>query len=139
MPHPEKVLLPDALAAIDKQTLADWRATARLSAIRALKKCILASGVKQHSIATKLGCNDAQLSRLLRGDRNFTIDSLSDVARAIGHRLEVQFCKIPSKPTRNYHVSYILDDIEPSELDEDGVVKETETYIPAEDKILEAA
>lgn len=49
------------------------------------------TGVTRSELARELGQSPANVTQVLSGERNLTLKTLSDVAFALGHRVEVTF------------------------------------------------
>lgn len=54
-----------------------------------------AVGVPKAELAKRLGCSKAHVTQLLNGSRNMTLQTLQDIAIAVGCRADVKFVEIP--------------------------------------------
>jgi transcriptional regulator with XRE-family HTH domain len=62
--------------------------------------------VKPAELARRLGKSRAYVTKILQGNANFTIDSLVQIARALGYRYAPVFvAKSHWKPANEFHVS----------------------------------
>lgn len=52
-------------------------------------------GVSKADLAERLGCSKAHVTQLLNGSRNMTLQTLQDIAFALGCRADVKFVEIP--------------------------------------------
>jgi transcriptional regulator with XRE-family HTH domain len=62
----------------------------KLRTFRKLTKAIRLSGCDQVEIARRINMDPGQLSRILSGERNVTIRTLFNIARAVDRRLDIQ-------------------------------------------------
>jgi antitoxin component HigA of HigAB toxin-antitoxin module len=53
------------------------------------------AGVSKVDLAKRLGCSKAHVTQLLNGSRNMTLQTLQDIALALGCRADVKFVEIP--------------------------------------------
>lgn len=60
-------------------------------------------GFTQKDYAAKLGMNEGQLSRLLRGDTDIRLETLSDMALGLGCRIDVTLTPLEDIPP--HHVA----------------------------------
>jgi plasmid maintenance system antidote protein VapI len=57
------------------------------------------NGIRKVTLAQELGYSKAHIARLLGGDRNMTLDTISDIAMALG--MDVEFTMRPKKVVQN--------------------------------------
>lgn len=83
-------------------------------------------GVKPSELARRLGKSRAYVTKILQGNANFTIDSLVQIARALGYRYAPVFVPREAewKPAGAIHLSARAARIAP-----DHMVEEDEDYI----------
>jgi transcriptional regulator with XRE-family HTH domain len=53
------------------------------------------AGVSKTELAKRLGCSKAHVTQLLDGRRNMTLQTLQDIALALGCRADVKLVEIP--------------------------------------------
>jgi transcriptional regulator with XRE-family HTH domain len=78
----------------------------RLKVASMLYRGIERKGLTQNQVAEKIGTGKSNLSRTLNGDRNMTLDTLFQIADAIGCRVEVEIVDKSVKqvvPRYNYN------------------------------------
>ena len=63
------------------------------------------SGLKQTDVAKRLGSDEARVSKWLRGKENLTLRTMSNLARALGYRLVIQFEALDQLKKSNFHLS----------------------------------
>ena len=68
-----------------------WVADAIYSFTEELNRLAEIEGVSRAEIARRLGTSAAYVTKIFRGDANFTIESMVKLARVIGARLHVHF------------------------------------------------
>jgi transcriptional regulator with XRE-family HTH domain len=56
-------------------------------------------GVSRAELARRLGTSAAYVTKVFRGDANFTVESMVRLARAVGARIHIHFA--PDPPTTN--------------------------------------
>jgi len=56
-----------------------------------------AARVSKAELAKRLGCSKAHVTQLLNGSRNMTLQTLQDIAIALGCRADVRLVKLPRK------------------------------------------
>lgn len=78
-----------AFAAAERDP-AYWKERAVLSATEEIALAMERAGVSRAELARRLGSSPAYVTKILRGNANFTLDSLSRLARALGGELKVQ-------------------------------------------------
>lgn len=69
-------------------------------------------GLSKATIARKLGKRPEQLTRWLSAPGNLEVDTLSDLALAMGCAIDVQLEKIEAKPKRNDVHIIVFDDLQ---------------------------
>ena len=62
--------------------------------LRELKK----DGFNQKRMAARLGMNEGQLSRILKGESDLRLETLSDLARALGCRIDTTLLPLETRP-----------------------------------------
>ena len=67
-----------------------------------------ASGLTRSALAAKIGSSPAYITKILRGDTNFTLDSMVKIAAALGCELTIglQPLATAATPQRSSSVSY---------------------------------
>ena len=89
--------------AIPESQLAEHWFAAQHEAFERLAALFHASGLKQKDLADRLGKDESQVSRWLKGRRRLTSRAMSDLARAMDHRFEVHFTDLKAvRPTNRY-------------------------------------
>ena len=76
---------------ISEEELAERWFSVKHQAFEHLLECFRASGMKQKELADRLGMDESRVSRLLKGRNNMTLRVMCNLARAMEHRLEVEF------------------------------------------------
>lgn len=79
-----KQLLADA-----KQRDSYWVEKAKLDFSVALNRLFEKSGMSQKALAEKLGTSPAYITKVFRGDVNFTIETMAKLARAVDGQLHI--------------------------------------------------
>jgi transcriptional regulator with XRE-family HTH domain len=69
---------------------------AALGFVDELVGCMRKTGVTQAELARRLGASEPYVSKVLRGDANFTLGTMVKLATAVGQRLQVTL--EPAKP-----------------------------------------
>jgi transcriptional regulator with XRE-family HTH domain len=72
-----------------KQKDAYWTADAIYSFTEELNRLAEIEGVSRAEIARRLGTSAAYVTKIFRGDVNFTVESMVRLARAVGARIHV--------------------------------------------------
>ena len=72
-----------------KQKDAYWTADAIYSFTEELARLAKIEGVSRAEIARRLGTSAAYITKVFRGDANFTVESMVRLARVVGARLHV--------------------------------------------------
>jgi transcriptional regulator with XRE-family HTH domain len=89
--------------AIPESQLAEHWFAAQHESFERLAALFRASGLKQKDLADRLGKDESQVSRWLKGRRRLTSRAMSDLARAMDHRFEVHFTDLKAvQPTNRY-------------------------------------
>ena len=55
-------------------------------------ECMEEKGIYKADLAKKLGTSKANVTQMLNGERNLTIDSLYEISNAIGAELDIHLC-----------------------------------------------
>jgi ribosome-binding protein aMBF1 (putative translation factor) len=58
-----------------------------------------AQGVSKSNLATMLGCKPAYITKVLRGNTNFTFESMVKIAHALGTQVKVELVPVKSEMT----------------------------------------
>lgn len=87
-----KKLLTDA-----KQRDAYWVEKAKLDFSVALNRLFEKSGMSQKEVAEKLNTSPAYITKVFRGDANFTIETMTKLARAVDGQLQIHISPKHSK------------------------------------------
>ncbi|WP_404358514.1 helix-turn-helix domain-containing protein [Methylotuvimicrobium sp. KM1] len=87
-----KKLLADA-----KQRDSYWVEKAKLDFSVALNHLFEKSGMSQKALAEKLGASPAYITKVFRGDVNFTIETMTKLARAVDGQLHIHISPKHSK------------------------------------------
>lgn len=64
------------------------------------------SGLTRTALAEKIGSSPAYITKILRGDTNFTLDSMVKIATALGCELTVGLNPLPPATRQQGKVSY---------------------------------
>lgn len=64
-------------------------AAARYRAVELIAEVLEGEGVSQRELASRLGRTESAVSQVLGGDRNLTLNTLSEYLDALDHRLEM--------------------------------------------------
>jgi transcriptional regulator with XRE-family HTH domain len=66
------------------------------------------SGITRSALAEKIGTSPAYITKILRGDTNFTLDSMVRIAQALGCEIDFKLRPLapPATPARRSKVSY---------------------------------
>lgn len=86
-----KKLIADA-----KQTDSYWIEAAKLDFAIMIEAAINESGMNKKEFAERIGKSAAFVSKILRGDNNFQIDTMVVIARRLGFDLAIKFERKPS-------------------------------------------
>lgn len=78
-------ILADMLSAIDELSLAQTRNKMLIAA--KIADAIKEKGLSQKTVAAQMGKTESEISEWLSGDRNFTIDTLTELERYLRIRL----------------------------------------------------
>jgi transcriptional regulator with XRE-family HTH domain len=83
----------DAVRPIPKRELLAYQADVKGSIFRQIRETfsrLKRTGFTQKDLAIKIGMNEGQLSRRLRGDYDLRLETLSDLARGLDCRIDVR-------------------------------------------------
>lgn len=83
-----------------RQKDAYWVADAIYSFTEELNRIAQLEGVSRAELARRLGTSAAYVTKVFRGDLNFTVESMVRLARAVGARVHIQLALDP--PTTNF-------------------------------------
>ncbi|MCI0559889.1 MAG: helix-turn-helix domain-containing protein [Nitrososphaera sp.] len=67
-----------------------------------LQRAYLASGMTQKEIAERLDMSEAYISRCLRGHKNMTVRTMSNIARGMDCRLDLSVTRLDTLSLRNH-------------------------------------
>jgi transcriptional regulator with XRE-family HTH domain len=84
-------------APVSKRELMAYQADLKGTIFRQIRQTfarLKQSGFTQKDLATKIGMNEGQLSRRLRGDYDLRLETLSDLARGLGCRIDVKLTPV---------------------------------------------
>lgn len=93
--------MSDVVMPISKRELLAYRADVKGSIFRQIRERfahLKQTGATQKDLAIKIGMNEGQLSRRLRGDYDLRLETLSDLARGLGCRIDVKLAPLSSIP-----------------------------------------
>lgn len=76
-----------------QKTPAYWHETAKFEFSVGLDEVLRASGMSRADLARALGTSQAYVTKILRGDTNFTIETMVNAARAAGGDLVLKVVK----------------------------------------------
>lgn len=94
-----KGTLAEFISRIDEKSLA--RTRVRMEIAIAIDEELRAQGISQKKLAERIGKSESEISAILSGDRNFTIDSLTDICEELHmHLLDVE-------PGRSYFANEV--------------------------------
>jgi len=79
-----------------------WVASTILDFTEGLHKMMEANGVTRSDLARRLGVSPAYITKILRGNVNFTVDSMVRLVRAIGAEVRIQVT--PMTETKKDHL-----------------------------------
>lgn len=84
-----KETFAEFISRIDEKSLA--RTRVRMEIAIAIDEELRAQGISQKKLAERIGKSESEISAILSGDRNFTIDSLTDICEELHmHLLDVE-------------------------------------------------
>lgn len=66
------------------------RAELRYRAVELIGEVLESEGISQRELAARLGKSEAAVSQVLGGDRNLTLNTLSEYLDALDHRIEMR-------------------------------------------------
>jgi len=90
--------MSDPATPISKRELLAYQADVKGSIFRQIRQTfarLKQDGFTQKDLATRIGMNEGQLSRRLRGDYDLRLETLSDLARGLGCRIDVKLTPLP--------------------------------------------
>lgn len=86
-----------------KQGDSYWVEKAKLGFAMALERWRRDSGLSNTELAAKIGTSPAYITKVFRGDTNFTIETMSKLARACGGQLDIQIIDTRAQASRWAH------------------------------------
>lgn len=93
--------MSNVVVPISKRELLAYRADVKGSIFRQIRERfahLKQTGGTQKDLAIKIGMNEGQLSRRLRGDSDLRLETLSDLARGLGCRIDVKLAPLSNIP-----------------------------------------
>ena len=103
---------------ISERELLEYQADVKGSIFRQIRQMLAflrEAGFSQKDLAIKIGMNEGQLSRRLRGDYDLRLETLSDLARGLDCRIEVNLEPISGFPLSVSQTKELADRREPIE------------------------
>jgi transcriptional regulator with XRE-family HTH domain len=85
---------PRKINVIPKRELLAYRAALKLQIYRQIRKAFNNLKVSQKDLAARLGVDEGLLSRRLRGENDMRLETFSDLARGLDHKIEVRLVEI---------------------------------------------
>lgn len=82
----------------DKNTDSFWAEDAKIEFAVAAERRMKTDSIQKKDLAEKLGTTPAYITKMLRGDANLTIESMSKIARALGGRLNINISQQQNYP-----------------------------------------
>lgn len=76
-----------------------WAAHAALEFTEEVARRLEEEGVSRAELARRMGTSPAYVTKILRGDVNFTLATMSKLARSLGGRLEVRLAPAAAEAT----------------------------------------
>jgi transcriptional regulator with XRE-family HTH domain len=92
-----------------------WLETAKLGFSVELNRLFNRSGMSQVELATKIGTSPAYITKVFRGDTNFTIETMAKLANVFDGELRIQ---ITPKYAREHWLAKLALDLEEPKIDE---------------------
>ena len=80
-----------------------WSASVILNFTEGLHKTMEANGVTRSDLARRLGVSPAYITKVLRGNVNFTVDSMVRLVRAAGGEVRVRVAPKPRTKRDNFY------------------------------------
>jgi transcriptional regulator with XRE-family HTH domain len=80
-----------------------WAASMILDFTEGLHKIMEANGITQSDLARRLRVSPAYITKVLRGNVNFTVDSMVRLVRAAGGEIRVQVTARPQRESNNFY------------------------------------
>lgn len=97
----KKNVLSQLLSTIDEVSLK--KTSNRMMVAAKIGNALKDKGISQKEFAKKLRKSESEISSWLSGDRNFTIDTLTEISQALDiSLLDTEVQSVYSFPTRNY-------------------------------------
>jgi transcriptional regulator with XRE-family HTH domain len=93
----EVTAVSNAVTPISKRELLAYQANVKGAIFRQIREAfsrLKQSGFTQKDLAAKIGMDEGQLSRRLRGDYDLRLETLSDLARGLDCRIDVKLAPI---------------------------------------------
>src|SRR3989338_3947150 len=90
-------------ARISEEQLAEYWFDIRHRVFEQLRTAFHRSGIKQETIAARLGRNKSLISRWITGQENLTLRTMSYLARAMNCRLEINVRSLAELRPSNYN------------------------------------
>ncbi|WP_444633910.1 helix-turn-helix domain-containing protein [Cupriavidus oxalaticus] len=81
-----------------------WRAARRLAPVMQVRQIMAKKGIKNVDLAERLGVTEANISRLLKGDKNLQLDTLHQLSDAIGEELNIAFGPIETASVQDSEI-----------------------------------
>ncbi|MFP3756552.1 helix-turn-helix domain-containing protein [Cupriavidus sp. SIMBA_020] len=79
------------IAAAILRSASIWKAARRLAPVMQVRQIMHEKGLKNVDLAERLGVSEANISKLLKGDKNLQLDTLYLLADAIGEELALSY------------------------------------------------
>src|SRR3989337_4489291 len=79
-----------------------WAASTILDFTEGLHKIMEANGITRSDLARRLGVSPAYITKVLRGNVNFTVDSMVRLVRAAGGEVSLQVAPKAQKKRTNF-------------------------------------
>ena len=80
-----------------------WAASMILDFTEGLHRIMEANGVTRSDLARRLGVSPAYITKVLRGNVNFTVDSMVRLVRAAGGEVHIQVAARPQRKSNNFY------------------------------------
>ena len=80
-----------------------WRASATIDFAEDLSRLMDEAGVSRAELARRLGTSPAYITQVLRADGNFTLETMTRFAMALGHQVRIHLA--PRKSVTTWHDS----------------------------------
>jgi len=79
------------IAAAILRSASIWKAARRLAPVMQVRQIMHEKGLRNVDLAERLGVSEANISKLLKGDKNLQLDTLYLLADAIGEQLSLSY------------------------------------------------